>query len=183
MALVDFKVTYLEMLSPPGKTMPPPRDGLAVVHARKPTVAYYRFLYDSVGSRHHWRSRKVLTDAELAALIHDPLMENHVLTVEGVPAGFAELDRRTGDEIELVQFGLVPEFIGQGLGRYFLNWTVQQAWSYQPRRFWLHTCTLDHPAALPNYLKAGFVTYKEEVRQRDIPSADNTGASATPKGS
>ena len=59
-------------------------------------------------------------------------MENHVLYVDGVPAGFAELDRRIEGEIELVQFGMVPEFIGQGLGKYFLNWTIDKAWSYSP---------------------------------------------------
>lgn len=168
MAVVDFRVTYVEMLSPPRRTMPPPRSDLAVIHAKKPTLAYYRFLYDSVGGAYHWTSRKKLTDAELAALIHDPRMENHVLFVDGVPAGFAELDRRIEGEIELVQFGLVPEFIGQGLGKYFLNWAIDKAWSYQPRRFWLHTCTLDHKVALPNYLRAGFVAYKEEIKQRDI---------------
>lgn len=168
MSVVDFRVTYLEMLAPAQRIVTPPRNDLAIIHAKKPTLAYYRFLYDSVGGDYHWRSRKKLTDAELASLIHDPKMENHVLLVEGVPAGFAELDRRIKGEIELVQFGLVPEFIGQGLGKYFLNWTIDKAWSYQPRRFWLHTCTLDHPAALPNYLKAGFITYKEEIKQRDI---------------
>jgi GNAT superfamily N-acetyltransferase len=80
-----------------------------------------------------------------------PLNEVHVLHVDGTPAGFAELDRRIEGEIELVQFGLMPEFIGQSLGRYFLQWTIDKAWSYGPRRFWLHTCTKDHPAALPNY--------------------------------
>jgi GNAT superfamily N-acetyltransferase len=168
MPVVDFRVTYLEMLAPPQTIIPPPRNDLAVIHARMPTLAYYRFLYDSVGGAYHWTSRKKLTDAELAALIHDPKMENHVLFVDGVPAGFAELDRRIEGEIELVQFGLVPEFIGQGLGRYFLHWAIHKAWSYNPRRFWLHTCTLDHPAALPNYLKAGFVAFKEEIKQREI---------------
>ena len=85
---------------------------------------------------------------------------------EGVPAGFAELDRRIEGEIELAQFGLMPEFIGQGLGRYFLRWAIDKAWNYGPRRFWLHTDTKDHPAALPNYLKAGFAIYKEEVKDR-----------------
>jgi hypothetical protein len=65
------------------------------------------------------------------------------------------VDWRNTDDIELVRFGLMPEFIGQGLGRYFLQWAIDKAWGYRPRRFWLHTCTLDHPAALPNYLKAG----------------------------
>jgi GNAT superfamily N-acetyltransferase len=164
MPVVDVKVYYLEMLAHNRRTATPPRDGLAVVHAEKPTVAYYRRLYDAVGQDYDWTSRKKLSDAELAALLNDPRLEVHVLLVEGVPAGFAELDRRTEGEIELVQFGLMPEFIGQGLGRYFLQWTIDRAWSYGPRRFWLHTCTKDHPAALPNYLKAGFAIYKEEMK-------------------
>ena len=167
MPVVDVKVVYLEMLSPPRRSVPPPRNDLAIVHARKPTLSFYRYLYDTVGKPYHWLSRRKLTDAELAALIHDPLMENHVLYVDGVPAGFAELDRRIEGEIELVQFGLMPEFIGQGLGRYFLQWTIDKAWSYSPKRFWLHTCTKDHPAALPNYRKAGFAIYKEGVNEKE----------------
>jgi GNAT superfamily N-acetyltransferase len=163
---MKVKTTYLQMLARPERVMPSPRDGLAVVHAKKPTVAYYRFLYDGVGRDYDWTSRKKLSDAELAALLNDPRLEVHVLMAEGVPAGFAELDRRFDGEIELVQFGLMPEFIGQGLGRYFLQWAIDRAWSYGPRRFWLHTDTKDHPAALPNYLKAGFEIYKEEVKDQ-----------------
>ncbi len=159
--------TYLEMLGHPQRAVPPPRGGLVVVHARKPTVAYYRSLYDAVGKDYDWTSRKKLSDAELAALLNDRRLEVHVLMADGIPAGFAELDRRVEGEIELVQFGLMPEFIGQGLGRYFLQWTIDRAWSYGPRRFWLHTCTKDHPAALPNYLKAGFIIYKEEFKDEE----------------
>jgi GNAT superfamily N-acetyltransferase len=167
--VVDVKVYYLEMLSHRHNAVSPPREGFAVIHAKKPAVAYYRFLYHTVGKEYHWYSRGKLSDAELAATVQHPLNEVHVLHVDGVPAGFAELDRRRGGEIELVQFGLMPEFIGQGLGRHFLQWTIDKAWSYRPRRFWLHTCTLDHPAALPNYLKAGFVVYKEEMLKRELP--------------
>jgi GNAT superfamily N-acetyltransferase len=154
------------MFSRPERVVPPPREGLAVVHVQSPAVAYYRTLYDAVGRDYDWTSRRKLSDAELAAILDDPRDEVHVLTVEGAPAGFAELDRRTEGEIELVQFGLMPEFIGQGLGRYFPQWAIDKAWSYQPRRLWLHTCTKDHPAALPNYLKAGFAVYKEEVKDQ-----------------
>jgi GNAT superfamily N-acetyltransferase len=154
------------MFEHPHRVVPPPRPGLAVVHARNPTVAWYRALYDAVGRDYDWTSRRKLSDDALAALLNDPRLEIHVLTVDGAPAGFAELDRRIEDEIELVQFGLTAEFIGQGLGRYFLQWTIDKAWSYSPRRFWLHTCTKDHPAALPNYLKAGFAVYKEEVKDQ-----------------
>jgi GNAT superfamily N-acetyltransferase len=161
---MKVKTTYLEMLMRPERVVPPPREGLAVVHAKRPGVAYYRFLYDAVGQDYNWTSRKKLSDAELGALLHDPRLEVQVLMADGVPAGFAELDRRIDGEIELVQFGLMPEFIGQGLGRYFLQWTIDKAWSYGPKRLWLHTDTEDHPAALPNYLKAGFAIYKEEFK-------------------
>jgi GNAT superfamily N-acetyltransferase len=157
---------YLQMFARPERIVPPPREGLVVILAKKPTVAYYRFLYDAVGRDYNWTSRKKLSDADLAALLADPRLEVHALMVEGVPAGFAELDRRIEGEMELVQFGLVPEFIGQGLGRYFLQWAIDKAWSYHPQRFWLHTCTKDHPAALPNYLKAGFTIYKEETKEQ-----------------
>lgn len=164
MATADITVYYLEMRdhSPRAVT---PMEGLTVVEARRPTVAFYRFLYNTVGQPYNWHSRGRLPDAELATIIQDPLNEVHVLYAEGTPAGFAELVRRTPDEIELIQFGLMPEFIGQGLGKWFLQWAIDKAWSYGPRRFWLHTCTLDHPAALPNYFKAGFHLYKQEVKQ------------------
>ena len=161
---MKVKITYLEMFARPERVVPPPREGLVVVHARKPTLAYYRFLYDGVGRDYDWTSLTKLSDAELAALLNDPRLEVHVLMAEGAPAGFAELDRRIEGEIKLAQFGLMPESIGQGLGRYFLQWAIDRAWSYGPRRFWLHTCTKDHPAALPNYLEAGFAIYKEEVK-------------------
>ena len=112
--VLKFKTTYLQMLARPERVVPPPREGLAVVHAQRPTVADYRSLYDAVGRDYDWTSRRKLSDAELAALLHDPRLEVHVLMAEGVPAGFAELDRRIDGEIELVQFGLMPEFIGLG---------------------------------------------------------------------
>jgi GNAT superfamily N-acetyltransferase len=163
-----MKVTtyYLQMVSRPDRVVPPPRTGLAVVHARKPTVRYYRFLYDAVGRDYDWTSRKKLSDAELTAILQDPRVEIHVLMVDGVPAGFAEMDRRIEGGTELVQFGLMPEFIGQGLGKYFLQWAIDKAWSQNIRRFWLHTCTKDHAAALPNYLQAGFTIFKEETKEQ-----------------
>lgn len=171
MAIVDVKVYYLEMLAPNGRAVAKLREGLSVIHAKKPPVSYYRFLYNTVGREYYWYSRGKLPDDELTAVLAYPLNEVHVLHVDGTPAGFAELDRRNKDDIELVQFGLMPEFIGQGLGRYFLQWSINKAWSFEPKRFWLHTCTLDHPVALPNYLKAGFKIYKEEMKQREIVTA------------
>jgi GNAT superfamily N-acetyltransferase len=168
MAAVDVKVSYLEMLAPCRRVVPPPREGLTVVQSRQPTVSFYRFLYNTVGGPYHWLSRGKLSDAELSAVISDPRNELHVLYVDGTPAALSELDRRVEGEVELVQFGLMPEFIGQGLGKWLLQWTVDRVWSYGPWRFWLHTCTLDHPAALPNYLKAGFTLYKTDMVRREM---------------
>lgn len=159
-------VYFLQMLAHPHQAMPPSTDGVQIMHSRRPTIAWYRFLYDAVGKDWNWTSRKKLSDAALAAIIHDPKDEVHVLFVEGVPAGFVELDRRVEDEIEITQFGLVREFLGKGLGKYFLHWAIDRAWSYHPKRLWLHTCTDDHPAAIPNYVKAGFAVYKEESRSQ-----------------
>ena len=168
MEMVDVTVFYVEMLSPSRRAVPAPRAELSVRHMLAPTVEEYRRLYKAVGQDYHWLSRRKLSDVDLAAVIQNPRNELHVLHVAGIPAGFAELDRRQPDEIELVQFGLTREFIGQGLGKWFLQWTIDQVWSCQPRRFWLHTCTLDHPAALPNYLNAGFVLYREEAIRREL---------------
>jgi GNAT superfamily N-acetyltransferase len=168
MGEVDVTVYYLEMRSPPARPPAAAREGLSVVHAERPTVAYYRFLYDTVGGPYRWLSRRLLSDARLAAILADPLNEVHVLHAEGTPAGFVEFDRRAAGEVEIVQFGLMPESIGRGLGKYLLAWAVDRAWDYGIGRLWLHTCTLDHPRALPNYLKAGFVLYKEEQIRRPL---------------
>jgi GNAT superfamily N-acetyltransferase len=166
MNLVNVNVYYLEMIAPSQRDVPSPRDGLTVIHARPPSVPYYRFLYNAVGGDYNWLSRRKLSDADLAVILNDPRNEVHVLFVDGTPAGFAELDRRQRGEIELKQFGLLKEYFGQGLGKWFLQWTIDTAWSYRPKRFWLHTCTLDHPVALSTYKKAGFVQFKEETVRR-----------------
>jgi GNAT superfamily N-acetyltransferase len=161
---MPITTTYLQMHTHQRRQIPPPVAGIKIRHVTEPTVEFYRQIYDAVGGQWNWSSRKKLSDAELARIIGDPRDEIHLLQVDGEQAGFAELDRRRPGEIELVQFGLVAEFIGRGLGKYFLHWVIDKAFSYEPRRFWLHTCTEDHPAALPNYLKAGFTVYDVRVK-------------------
>ena len=165
--MVDVTVYHLEMRSYSQRTVPTPREALLVLHAQMPDVPYYRFLYNAVGEHYQWVSRKKLSDAELATTIQHPGNELYVLHVQGVPAGFAELDCRRPEDVELKQFGLMPGSIGQGLGKWFLQWTIDRVWSRRPQRFCLHTCSLDHTAALPMYTKAGFVQFGEEVIQRE----------------
>ena len=168
MKTVSVKTIYLEMLSPPEQVVPPPVESVEVVWVEKPKIEFYRNLYDSVGRDWHWLDRKQLADDELSDIIHDERVEMHVLYVDGEPAGFGELDLRTEDQVQLMYFGLVPKFIGQGLGKYFLNWVTREAWSKAPKRVWLHTCEMDHKAALPNYRKAGFVVFDEKMADHGV---------------
>jgi GNAT superfamily N-acetyltransferase len=164
---VEVTVYYLEMHAPFHPMPPEPQASRTVLHIENPSVSYYRFLYNAVGQNYHWLSRRQLSDTALADVIQDPCNELYVLHVKGSPAGFAELDCHKPDDIELVQFGLIADFIGQGLGKWFLQWTLNHIGSYQPNRFWLHTCSLDHPAALPTYQKAGLVLFdKKNIRRQ-----------------
>lgn len=156
----DYVITtYLQMFGRPlAPARPLPADA-AVIQAHQPTVSFYRYLYNTIGEQWQWWNRRQLTDAELTAIIHHPAVEVHVLYAHGVPAGYAELDRREFPDIELAYFGLMGEFVGQGYGLPFLQWAINKAWNYRPQRLWVHTCNLDHPNALNVYQKAGFNIY------------------------
>jgi len=163
-ATISSTVTYLEMLARP--SLPPTalssRRTVALLRAREPSVAFYRFLYNTIGESWTWYTRRALDDAALAAIIQDERVEVYVLYVAGVPAGYAELDRRQEHEIELAYLGIMPEFVGAGLGAYLLATAIDIAWSHEPRRLWVHTCSLDHPRALALYQRFGFKPYKQE---------------------
>ena len=169
-ASVPTVVTYLEMTTPPAKPpIRPPLAGIEIRVARRPTVSFYRYLYRTIGDDWAWVVRRSLSDEELLQVIGDPAVEVNVLWVEGVPAGYAELDRRQAPDTELAYFGLLPEFIGRGLGRYLLDWTVRHAWRARPRRLWVHTCDFDHPRAIAVYRKSGFRVYDQRVEQLELP--------------
>ncbi len=162
--LIESIVTSLEMRNEPAHPAvhPPASLKLALLRAERPAVEFYRYLYDVVGRDWNWVDRKRLSDDALAAIVGDERVEIYVPYVGGVPAGYAELDRRQAPDIELAYFGLAPGFIGLGLGRYLLDWVIRRAWEYAPTRLWVHTCTLDHPSALPLYQRMGFVPYRQD---------------------
>jgi len=173
--VLDFVITYLEMTARPTlSVLVPSGVKLALLRAESPTVSFYRYLYDTVGEPWLWWERRVLSDDDLQEILQAEGFELYVLYVNGVPAGFAELDRHAPREIDLAYFGLVPDFIGRGLGRYFLNAIVEMAWSFKPRRLTVNTCNFDHPKALAAYQRAGFTPYGqtqvavEDPRDRGI---------------
>jgi len=153
---------------PKGAPLQPPGSGIEVVRALEPTVSFYRYLYDTVGADWLWTRRRLLDDADLAAIIRDPGVDIRVLWCHGVPAGFAELDVREAPDVELAYFGLIPEFIGRGLGRYLLDWAVRHAWTRGAGRLWVHTCDLDHPRAVATYEAAGFELYDRDECEETV---------------
>jgi GNAT superfamily N-acetyltransferase len=160
-------IHHLEMIArPDGAPLPAPCSGLTIVHAVRPTVRWYRYLYGSTGGPWQWTDRTRLSDEDLAAIIGDPDVSVHVLYRDGVPVGYIELDRRPAEQppgsIEVAYFGLFPEALGQKLGPYLLSWGIHRAWDLGPRRVWVHTCSLDHPAALPLYQRLGFTIFHVE---------------------
>lgn len=165
-------ITYLEMKAQPTTPAPPrPARKIALLRAENPTVSYYRYLYNTVGEEWLWWERRQMSDEDLADIINHPRVEIYSLFVGGVPAGYGELDRRDGSDIELAYFGLMPEFIGQGIGGYFLRWLIDQAWTHRPARLFVHTCTEDHPAAIHNYQRHGFVAYDQVTEVIPDPSS------------
>jgi GNAT superfamily N-acetyltransferase len=168
---VETIVTFLEMTGPPHAPARAPANlKVALLKAKRPPVHFYRYLYDVVGRSFVWIDRKRLSDAELARLIHADTVDIRVLYVEGVPAGFFELDFGRKDAVWLQYFGLVPEFHGRGLGKWLLAEALTVAWEAKPERVRVETCTLDDPRALVLYQRAGFVPYARKDKVMEVPS-------------
>jgi GNAT superfamily N-acetyltransferase len=161
-------VTYLEMKSRPQL---PPAGGskCSIRRVESPELDWYRRLYRAVGEQWLWFSRLRMPDEELAALLRHPAIEIYALSVDGADKGLAELDRRVLPEIEIAYFGVTSDLIGQGMGSQLMRHALDQAWSHNPRRVHLHTCTLDHPNALQFYLKWGFRAWKRAVEVAPDP--------------
>lgn len=171
---LDVTITYLEQLGRP--RLPPvarPPGKVAVMRVESPTAAFYRFLYRLVGDPHFWISRRRVGDDELLKIIRDEKVHILALYVGGAPAGMAEFDFRDDAGAELKFFGLAPEFLGRGYGRWFLAHAIDYAWSLAPKRLRLETCTLDHPAALPLYQKLGFSVFDQRAGQIVLTDDDD----------
>jgi GNAT superfamily N-acetyltransferase len=159
------------MVSPDRQTGRAPIPPGFVVRQEPCDPDLYRELYEGVGTDYHWRDRRSWTDEQLSEHLARPEIEIWVLRERGSPRGFFELARQDDGSVEIAYFGLMPLGIGQGLGRALLTSAIDEAWSLKPApsRVWLHTCTLDHPAALANYIARGFQVTHSERYTVDIP--------------
>ena len=137
-------------------------EGVSFQHEPSIALADYRDLYDMVGRRWHWVNRRHLDDRQLAALIHHPATEIFVLRRDGKPIGYVELNFRLFPQVEIVFFGLIESEIGNGLGPHMMKRSMQIIKQRDPKKVIIQTCTLDHPAALRLYQRAGFSAYKRK---------------------
>jgi GNAT superfamily N-acetyltransferase len=169
MPRVEVVRTYLEMTERSALCpVPSPDRGARVEQMLGCPPSFFRYLYAEVGRKYHWIDRLGWTDERVHGRLADAAVSLHLLTLHGAPAGYFELERHPGGSVEIAYFGLLPEFLRRGLGKYLLSRAAEAAWQLGPARVWLHTCTLDDPAALPNYLARGFRPFKTERYETEL---------------
>ena len=160
---IEVTRTYLEMRDPSELQAAKLADPLIRIELQKDCpVALFRWLYVEVGRNYHWIDRLPWTDDDIRAHLAQPGISVWLMTYDKERAGYFELRKCEDGSTEVAYFGLLPQFLGRGLGKHLLTSATEQAWADGANRVWLHTCTLDDPAALPNYLKRGFKPFKTE---------------------
>ena len=122
-----------------------------------------KFFYRQVGKDHFWRDRLLWSDKEWKKYINNKNLETGIMKLNGNLVGFYEQEfHEHRNEMELIQMGILKEYQGKKLGSYLLKYIIQNIFSRDIERLWVHTCSLDHKNALSNYLSKGLKIFKEE---------------------
>ena len=161
--------TYLEMTSRSQLRPARAKTAMTLVRAEIPCPELNRFLYSAVGARWWWYTRLPWDYARWLAYLDRPELETWVAYVSGTPAGYFELEGQGEGNVEIAYFGLLPGFVGKGVGGELLTAAITRAWDMGAARVWAHTCDLDHPAALPNYQARGLRMFRTEQRIEELP--------------
>jgi GNAT superfamily N-acetyltransferase len=160
------------------------RQDVDIRRVQIPCPELNRFFYTAVGGDWYWLDRLPWTYAQWRVWVEHPTVETWMAAVAGTPAGYFELEAQPAGNVELVYFGLLPQFIGHGLGGGLLTAAIERAWQMDARRLWVHTCTLDHPSALANYCARGLRIFREETQAQEIPEqSPGPWPEARPQGS
>ena len=157
-------IYYLQMLSPDALIPQAcPTDDVDLRECVVKNYRYNRFLYQLVGEPWSWQDKLAESDQHWQAYAESDSLRTWVLYQKGSPIGYFELLKSaSNDEVQIAYFGLAPGFYGKGLGGYLLTEAITAAWQWQASLVWVHTCTLDHPAALANYQRRGMTLYRQE---------------------
>ena len=129
----------------------------------KPDFQLNKFFYRQVGKKHRWIDRLSWSDEKWINYISNKNLETYIICESEELVGFFELlNNPELEETEISYFGLLEEYIGKGIGGYALSVAIRKSFEKNIRRVWLHTCTLDHPNALKNYIARGMTIFKKE---------------------
>lgn len=163
----NVKITWELAITDPAGFRPVTDRGQALEfrQVQEPCAAYNWFLFQAVGEQHRWGGRGDWDRQRWSELVDRDEFQTWVGYVAGTPAGYAELERQDDGSVRILCFGLLPEFIGRGLGSRLLSETVARAWEMGANRVWLRTCSHDHPHALPNYQARGFELVEETTSE------------------
>ena len=164
-------VLYLQMTERAAlcaKACPDPT-AFEIREAKEPLPELNRFLYTAVGGDWYWVDRLPWSYAQWQAAIAGPNHRTFVCYANGTPAGYYELHKHDDGSVEIAYFGLIPAYLGRGVGGWLLSRCISDAWDWSATRVFVHTCTLDHPAALNNYQARGLVHYHTEIEYRQLP--------------
>lgn len=162
-------VTSLEMFERPALRPEAANTGWTLERLEAPDPGDYLSLYRAVGTDWLWFTRLVASREQLLSDILDPQVEVYRLSAPGGEVGILELDFRQPETCELVYFGVTGGLIGGGTARWMMNRAIERAWSQPIKRFWVHTCTLDHAGAPDFYVRSGFKAYRREIEIADDP--------------
>ncbi len=161
--------TSLQMFVKPPSRASVHEPAWSLARVTMPETNWYRDLFRRIGEPYLWYSRLALNEAELREILDDARVEVYAFRAGDRDEGLVELDFRESRTCELTFFGVTQAFVGTGAGRWLMNRAVEFAWSHPIRRFWVHTCTLDHPSALRFYQRSGFTAFARDVEVADDP--------------
>jgi ribosomal protein S18 acetylase RimI-like enzyme len=167
-----LELRSVDELEPTGPNVP----DLEIREARIASPVLGRFLYTAVGGAWGWTDRLSWPYSKWMAHLERPEVEVWIAYLDGVIAGYVELERQPGESVEIAYFGLIRQFMGKGIGGVLLSDTVERAFHTGAKRVWLHTCSLDSPRAIENYRARGFKLYDEETTVKDVAPAPTDGA-------
>jgi GNAT superfamily N-acetyltransferase len=167
-------VTSLEMFARPSERREINQHELHLQAVSKPELDWYRELFTRIGSDWLWTSRLELSDDELSRILGDRHVEVYAARRGTEDIGLLELDFREPGTCELAFFGLTASYVGSGAGRWLMNRALEIVWSRPISRFWVHTCTNDHPDALRFYMRSGFRPFRQHVEIEDDPRITGT---------
>ncbi|WP_166839007.1 GNAT family N-acetyltransferase [Rheinheimera pleomorphica] len=149
-------------------------EGVQLVEAEIACPELSQFMFRAVGARWRWFSRLSWDYQQWLAYLTTQQVRTWLLWVKGTPAGYIELLKHPDQSVEIKFFGLLPQFIGQGLGQRLAEAAVMLAAQWQASKIWLHTCSADHPSALKNYQQAGFVVTDIQHSVETLPSLNDS---------